>query len=326
MDTKTLDGIQTRAITLSFLLGGLILALKFGAWGLTGSSALLSDALESCINVAASAFAMWSLRLSRTPPDEAHPYGHGKAEFFSAMVEGALIAAAALAIAVTAFPKILDPEPLENLDMGLAVSVAASGVNLALGLYLLRTGKRTGSMILEADGRHLLTDVWTTGGVLAGLAAALWTGWLWMDGAIACVLAALILHTAHGLIRRAVKGLMHEKDDALIEEICRILNQSRDPSWVSVHKLRAWRSGRSTHIDMHLVLPRLLPFEAADAQVKRLENIFRDHFHGRADVLIKTEICEDRMCADCFSITCSSNAGQGRASPLGPQAVSRDAE
>lgn len=312
MDTQTLNTAQTRAITLSLGLGALILLLKFAAWGITGSAALLSDALESIINVAASAFAMWSLHVARTPPDDKHPYGHGKVEFFSAMVEGVLIAGAAAGILYAAFPRIIAPEPLERLDAGLAVSVAASAVNLGLALYLIRVGKSTRSIALEADGRHILTDVFTTGGVLAGLAVVIWTGWLWLDGAIACAVALNILYTAYDLIRRAVKGLMHETDEELIGEICAVLNENRDPSWVSVHKLRAWRSGRTTHVDLHLVLPRFLSFEEADAQVKRLEAIFQSKYHERADVLIKTEICDDAMCPECFSIDCDRNGEAGR--------------
>jgi len=319
-----MDGLQQRAITLSFGLGVVILALKFAAWRITGSAALLSDALESIINVAASAFAMWSLRVARTPPDRDHPYGHGKAEYFSAMLEGVLIAAAAAAIIVASFPRILEPQPLQGLDLGLAVAVAASGVNLLLALYLIRTGKRTESIALEADGQHILTDVYTTAGVLLGLTVVRLTQWLWLDGAIACAVAVNILFTGYSLIRRAVKGLMHETDEALIADICRTLSASRDPAWVSIHKLRAWRSGRAVNIDFHLVLPRSLSLEEANVHVKRVESLLRDKYHGKAEVLVKTEVCRDDDCPECSMENCAGDGRRSAPCAWTPEWLTRD--
>lgn len=305
MDSATLNAARSRAITISLTAGVLILALKFGAWLLTGSAALLSDALESIVNVAASAFAMWSIRVAGEPPDADHPYGHGKAEYFSALAEGALIAVAAVLIIHTGVSRVLDPKPLTSLDAGLAVSVLASAGNLLLGLFLVRAGRATDSIALEADGRHVLTDVYTTGGVLLGLATVRFTGWLWLDGAIACVVALGILRTAYSLVTRAVQGLMQQADHGLLEDIRAALEEFRHPSWVSVHGLRAWRSGGFVHVDFHLVLPRSMPFEDVDAQVKRLEKLFAERYHGRADVLVKPEICEQQGCTGGFAITTS---------------------
>jgi len=319
-----IDRIQQQAIRISFSLGILILIFKFAAYFITNSSALLSDALESIINVVASAFAMWSIHVAKTPPDAEHPYGHGKVEYFSALLEGVLIMVAAAGIVYTAFPKIMNPGVLQKLDFGLAVSVLASGLNLALGLYLVRQGRKTNSITLEADGKHVLTDVYTTGGVLLGLVVVWISGWFWMDGAIACLVALNIVWTGYGLVRQAVKGLMNEADSALTQEITRLLNENRRPEWISIHKLRAWQAGRFVNIDFHLVLPRDISFERSQAIVNDLEELFRQHFGGVAEVLIKTDICFDDLCGACTFETCPEPGNGGKAVPWSEESLRAD--
>lgn len=290
---------QQRAIRISFFVGIVILCFKFAAYYLTSSAALLSDALESIINVVASAFAMWSIHVARMPPDSDHPYGHGKVEYFSALLEGSLIVVAAGCIIYAAIPKILAPQELTRLDYGLLVSVVASAMNLALGLFLVREGKRTNSITLVADGKHVLTDVYTTAGVLVGLLIVWMSNWLWMDGVIACVVALNIVWTGYGLVRESVKGLMNEADYSLVKEICSLLNDNRRSEWISIHKLRAWRAGRFIHIDFHLVLPTQLSFEEAHKIVSELESLFKEKYDGIAEVMIRTDICEDGHCFVC---------------------------
>ncbi len=301
MDTTQIDAnrLQKRAARLSLILGIGILALKALAYQVTGSAALLSDALESIINVVASAFALWSIHLAQTPPDANHPYGHGKIEYFSALTEGVLIFLAAGAITWGAFPKIFAPVPLQQLDIGLSVSVLASAINLLLGLYLIRTGKSTRSITLEADGKHILTDVFTTAGVLGGLAVVWATGWLWLDGAIACAVAVNILFTGYGLIRQAAKGLMDESDAALMDGMEKLLEENRDPSWISIHNLRAWQGGRRVHIDMHLVLPRDTDFAQIRQQIEAVERIFAEKFSSSVEVLVNVDMCDDDACPKC---------------------------
>lgn len=301
-----IERAQQRAVRISFFVGILILVFKFAAYRLTNSAALLSDALESIINVVASAFAMWSIHMARIPPDSNHPYGHGKVEYFSALLEGVLIIVAAGGIVYTAFPRILAPQELSRLDFGLLVSVAASAMNLALGLFLVRQGKRTDSLALVADGRHVLADVYTTGGVLVGLFVVWLSDWLWMDGVIACVVAVNIIWTGYGLIRESVKGLMNEADGALTGEICALLNANRRPEWISIHRLRVWRAGRFIHVDFHLVLPRQLAFEQAQRIIEELEAVFREKYGGVVEVLIRTDSCAGAYCADCGYATCGS--------------------
>jgi cation diffusion facilitator family transporter len=295
---------QQRAIRIAFAAGVIILVFKFVAYYATNSAALLSDALESIINVIASAFAMWSIHLAKTPPDANHPYGHGKVEYFSALLEGVLIIIAAGCIMYTAFPKILVPEELTRLDYGLLISVVASAMNLALGLFLIKQGRMTNSITLVADGKHVLTDVYTTAGVLIGLVVVLLTNWLWMDGLIACIVAINILWTGYGLARESVKGLMNETDHSLVKEICSLLNSNRRSEWISIHKLRAWRAGRFIHVDFHLVLPKQISFEEAHSVVESLEALFKREYDGIAEVMIQTDICDHDLCSICSYQKC----------------------
>lgn len=303
--------VRKRAAQLSLVVGVLVAGAKFLAFALTGSAALLSDAAESVVNVVAAAFALYSVHLAAAPADDNHPYGHGKIEFFSALIEGGLILAAAVLILVAAAPKILHPVPLESLDLGLAVSVAASVANALLGIHLVKVGKHTESITLVADGKHVLTDVVTTAGVLVGLTLVRFTGLLWLDPVIACVVALHILHTGFTLIREAVRGLMDEADAALIDRICAVFETHRAPDWLSIHALKAQRYGGLVHIDLHLLLPRRLSFPDAQAHIETLEAHLVRAFEGRAEVMIKADVCDDPTCATCAEDVCAKKGKDG---------------
>jgi cation diffusion facilitator family transporter len=291
-------------ITASLLVSILLLGVKFYAYSLTQSSAILSDALESIINVVASGFALWSIYLAAKPPDPNHPYGHGKIEYFSAGFEGALIILAAVGICYEAMPRVWHPRALLHLGEGLLVLVGASVVNLVMGMVLIRAGNRTQSLTLTADGKHILTDVFTSAGVLIGLGLALFTGWYWLDGLIACVVALNILVTGWKLVRTAFAGLMNETDPHLLEEISTILAKHRKDHWIDIHKLRAWRSGERMHVDFHLIMPRAMTLDEGHHEVKELENIFKEHFQGPADILIHVDPCTNGECPICGHNPC----------------------
>jgi cation diffusion facilitator family transporter len=292
------------AIALSLAVGLVLMAVKFYAYTLTASSAILSDALESIINVVASSFALWSIYLASQPPDPNHPYGHGKIEYFSAGFEGALIILAAIGIIYEAWPRLLHPRELPHLGRGLLLISVTSAVNLILGLVLLRVGRRTRSLILTADGKHVLTDVFTTAGVLAGLAVALVTGWYWLDGVVACLVALNILVTGGKLVRESFAGLMNESDPKLLEEISSTLTKHRQDNWIDIHKLRAWRSGDRVHLDFHLIMPRDLTLDEGHHEVKQLETILQNHFPGPADILIHVDPCTNGECPLCGHAPC----------------------
>ncbi len=291
-------------ISLSFLTGFLLMAAKFYAFHLTGSSAILSDALESIINVVASAFAIGSIIMAAKPPDQSHPYGHGKIEFFSAGFEGALIIVAALGIFKTGISRLLAPQPLLHLDTGLLILLGASAVNLMMGLSLVRVGKVTNSLTLVADGRHVLTDVYTSVGVVVGLVLVKLTGWLRLDGLIACLIGLNILITGFALVRQAFHGLMDAADPAVLKSLSELLIGHRRENWIDIHQLRAWKSGDHTHIDMHLMLPRDCSLEEAHKEAKTVESLVSEHFRGRASVLIHLDACIEADCPVCHARMC----------------------
>ena len=279
------------AICISMLVSIVLMAAKFYTFHLTNSSAVLSDALESIINVVAAAFAVVSIWMAAQPPDSDHPYGHGKIEYFSAGFEGALIIFAAIGIFKTGISHLLMPKPLANLEAGLAILVAASTINLLLGIGLVRVGKKVQSLTLIADGKHVLTDVYTSVGVVAGLILVQWTGWLWLDGGIACLVGVNILLTGTRLVRQSFSALMDASDPQLLGEISRLIEKHRQCVWINIHQLRAWRSGNFVHIDLHLVLPRDHLLDDAHTQAKALEQLLIDHFEGNAGVLVHMDPC-----------------------------------
>jgi cation diffusion facilitator family transporter len=293
------------AIGLSFVIGSALMGLKFYVYWITGSSAILSDALESIINVVASAFAMWSIFLASKPPDPTHPYGHGKIEYFSAGFEGALIIFAAVAIVHRALPQILHPHELPALGLGLLILFGTSLVNVVLGMGLLRVGRKTRSLALIADGKHILTDVYTSAGVLLGLLLVDWTHWYWLDGAIACLVALNILVIGAKLVRESFAGLMDASDPALLEEISRVINEHRNSLWIDIHRLRAWRSGNRLNVDFHLILPRNLTLEEAHEEVMKLQGALAAHLGDTADALIHAEPCIDPECPICAYDPCN---------------------
>jgi cation diffusion facilitator family transporter len=280
------------------------LLLKLGAYLVTGSAAILSDALESTVNVAAAALLVLSIGLAARPADRSHPYGHGKAELFSAAFEGALIGAAAVLIVLEAARALWSGPQLRSLGTGGALVALASAANAALGSYVIAVGRRTGSLALVADGRHLLSDVLTSAAVLVGLFAARATGWLWLDPAIALGVAALLLRTGLGLARRAVAGLMDEADDATLARLAGALEESRAPSWVDVHSLRAWSSGDVHHVDLHLVAPRFFSADQLHVLGEELETAMLGRSGLRGEAIVHLDPCRPRHCSGCALEPC----------------------
>jgi cation diffusion facilitator family transporter len=231
------------------------IALKTGAWLITGSVGLLSDAVESVVNLVAAVVALGALRWAVKPADEHHAYGHAKAEYLSAGFEGSLIVIAAATITASAVDRLLHPQALTHVGIGIAISVLASLVNLGVGVLLLRTGRRRRSITLEADGRHLLTDVWTSAGVVIGVAAAAVTGWNALDPIVALAVAANIVLTGAGLVRRSVGGLMDRAlDETAQREIDDALAGFRARG-VRFHALRTRQAGQRAFVSLHLLVP-----------------------------------------------------------------------
>ena len=232
------------------------IALKTTAWWLTGSVGLLSDALESLINLAAALLALSMLRLAAAPPDADYPYGLSKAEYFSAGIEGALIVVAAGGIIWTAMPRLMAPRPLDMPLAGLGLTVVASAINFAVAVVLIRKGRESQSITLEADGRHLMTDVFTSAGVIAGVALVYLTGWLVLDPLVALAVAVHILWTGFGLVRRSVRGLL---DSAISSEeqneVTKLFKEYSRRYGVSFHALRTRQAGARRFVSFHFLVP-----------------------------------------------------------------------
>jgi cation diffusion facilitator family transporter len=249
------------------------ITLKTWAWRATGSVGLLSDALESLVNLAAALLALSMLRLAAVPPDADHPYGRFKAEYFASGMEGALIVLAAGSIAYTAMPRLFDPQPIEAPVFGIVLSTLASGVNLACGMLLIATGKRLHSIALEADGHHLMTDVWTSAGVIAGVALVAATGWYVLDPLLALAVAVHIVVTGFMLMRRSFAGLL---DAAIPEseraEVEKIFAEYRRRYGVDFHALRTRQAGARRFINFHLLVPDAWPVDRAHQLSEEIES------------------------------------------------------
>lgn len=256
---------------LSIAAAFITILLKALAWWLTGSIGLLSDALESLVNLAGAMMALAMISLAEQPADEAHAYGHGKAEYFSAGFEGLLILAAAVAIALGAVERLCNPQPLEHAWLGLTVSAIASVLNLATALTLLSAGRKYRSLTLEADARHLLTDVWTSAGVIAAVGAVSLTHWLWLDPVIALLVAANIIRTGWALTRRAIQGLMDQSLPAVeYAKITAILDSYRSEG-LDYHALRTRESGARRFVSVHILMPGAWTILRGHEYVERLE-------------------------------------------------------
>ncbi|MHB1048506.1 MAG: cation diffusion facilitator family transporter [Bacteroidota bacterium] len=254
---------QQFAIKLSLAVGVLMLIGKWYAYLITGSAAILSDAAESVVHIIAVAFAAYSMWLSFRPADSSHPYGHDKISYFSAGTEGLLIIVAAGFILYESILKLLTGITLENLDQGAYIIFGASVINLGLGGFLVWRGKKSGSLILIANGKHVLTDSWTSFGVVAGLMLTIWTGWLPFDPIVAILVALNILWEGGKLVRQSVGGLMDEADAVSEDKIRAILDEETRNRSLVFHELRCRNSGNSVWIEFHLLFPATTMLDSA---------------------------------------------------------------
>ena len=265
----------TRFAWLSIAAAVVTIGLKAGAYLITGSVGLLSDAVESVVNLIGGIMALAMLNIATRPADEEHAYGHGKAEYFSSGVEGGLILVAALSIAGAAVMRLITPKPLQELGAGLVVSLAASLVNLIVALLILRAGRKHNSITLEANARHLLTDVWTSVGVLVGVGVVALTGWQRLDPIVALLVAANIIWTGVGIVRRSVGGLM---DTALsVGDLAKVRKafETYEQNGVQFHALRTRQSGMRKFISVHVLVPGDWTVHRGHELLERIENDIR---------------------------------------------------
>lgn len=280
-------------IYLSILAALATIGLKFFAWKLTGSVGLLSDALESCVNLAAAVIALIMITISEKPADEKHAFGHSKAEYFSSALEGAMIIIASFSIIKTAIPRIINPQPLENVGIGLLFATGASLINLLVALVLIKNGKKYNSITLDADGKHLMTDVWTSVGVLVSIGLVRLTGWLVLDGVIAVVVALNILWAGYNLIRRSAMGLMDSTvSDTDLNKITDYLNSYKDQG-IEYHSLLTRQSGQRIFVIVHILIPGNKTIQEGHDIAEKIEKDIRKLFDSPITVVTHLEPLED---------------------------------
>jgi cation diffusion facilitator family transporter len=281
-------------LILSILTAVFTIGLKTTAYALTGSVGLLSDAVESGVNLIAAITALLSLYYAMRPVDSSHTYGHEKIEFFSSGLEGMLILVAAASIGWYAIGRLFSPPELETLGLGLAISVGAAVVNGVVGFLLVYYGRKNRSLIVEADGKHLLTDVWTSGGVLIALCLVAWTGWVILDPLIALVVAGNILWTAWGLLRRSFDGLMDHALPKEEQETVRAAIAANLAPNMDFHALRTREAGSRRFVDFHLLVPGEMTVKEAHALTDRVEKAIEATLED-VEVTVHIEPIEDRQ-------------------------------
>jgi len=290
--------LRKKAAYLSLAVGIGMFITKMTAYFITGSVAIFSDAAESVVHVAATGMALFSIILSAKPADETHLYGHGNVEYFSAGVEGFLIVFAAGVIIYQAILDIIAGPTLESLSIGVIFISVAGIVNLALGYYLIRTGKKTNSLTLVADGKHVLTDAVTSIGVIIGITLVLITDYVLLDPILAIIVALNIVFTGYKLIRESIGGLMHETNPEVLKRISDLLVAIKQDYWIDLHELRYWQSGDTTFMDFHLILPYYFTIEQSHNEEKRIDEELEKEYPN-SQIKIHFDYCNYDLCKFC---------------------------
>lgn len=287
------------------LVGIILFILKLIAWYLTGSVAILTDALESTVNVVAGLIGIYSLYISAKPKDSDHPYGHGKAEFLSAAIEGTLIAVAGLIIVYEAINNLIHPHQIRQLDYGIWIVAFTAVVNYLTGSICIKTGKKNNSLALIASGKHLQSDTYSTLGIIAGLVLLYFVKLWWIDSAVAILFAFIIMFTGYKIVRTSVAGIMDEADTILLDKIVQILNTHRKPNWIDLHNLRIIKYGITIHIDCHLTVPWYLNVHEAHREIDALSLLIKKEFGESLELFVHSDGCLDFSCAICTKSDCT---------------------
>ena len=283
----------------------LLLVVKFIAYYLTHSVSILTDALESIVNVAAGFIGLYSLYVAAMPRDQNHPYGHGKAEFLSAAIEGTLITSAGTIIVYKAIRSFITPVELQKLDYGIYLVAAAALINYVVGFITEKKGKKGNSLALIASGKHLKSDSYSTFGIIAGLILIYFTDLNWIDPAVAIIFGIIIIYTGYKILRRSIAGIMDEADIELLKKIVDLLNKNKRENWIDLHNLRVIKYGSILHIDCHLTVPWYLNVREAHEEVDALSSLVRKEFGELVELFVHVDSCEDHSCKICNKQNCN---------------------
>lgn len=278
--------------------------LKIIAWYITGSVAILTDALESIVNMVAAAMGLYSLILSSKPKDANHPYGHGKVEYISSAIEGTLICIAGILIVYESISNFFTGHELKQLDAGLYIVAASAAVNYLVGWYAVKTGNKNKSYPLIAAGKHLQSDTYSTIGIVIGILLILLTGRLWLDSAVALLFAGIIIYTGMRIIKQSLAGIMDEADFILLGELIEYANNHRRENWIDLHNLRIIKYGSILHIDCHLTVPWFLNVRQAHQEIEWFTEMIRNKYGESVEFFIHTDGCEDFSCSLCTKESC----------------------
>lgn len=281
-----------------------LLVIKFVAYFLTHSVAILTDALESIVNVVAGFITLYSLYVASRPRDPDHPYGHGKAEFLSAAVEGTLIFLAGIFIIIESVDKLLHPLPLQKLDTGIILIAVAGLINFGAGFIAVRTGKKFNSLGITATGKHLISDAVSTAGLIVGLLILFITKWKWVDSAVAALFGAIIIITGINILRSSVAGIMDESDEEILDKLVVLLNKNRRHQWIDLHNLRVIKYGSSLHLDCHVTMPWYLNLDEAHVELDELANLVKSEFGDALELFVHTDGCLPFSCRICLKDDC----------------------
>lgn len=283
----------------------LLLIAKFIAYYLTNSVSILTDALESIVNVAAGFIGLYSLYIAAKPRDINHPYGHGKAEFLSAAIEGTLITSAGAIIIYKAIRSFITPAELQKLDYGIYLVGATAIINFVIGFVTHRKGLKNNSLALIASGKHLQSDSYSTFGIIAGLLLIFFTGYKWIDPAVAIVFGSIIIYTGYKILRRSIAGIMDEADIELLKKIVEVLNKNKRENWIDLHNLRVIKYGAVLHIDCHLTVPWYLNVQEAHDEVDALSSLVRREFGESVELFVHVDGCLPFSCRVCNKQNCN---------------------
>lgn len=302
MEHQKKSAINTQKILVSVSI--VLFLMKLIAWYITSSVSILTDALESTVNVLAGFIGLYSLILSSKPKDKEHPYGHGKVEFISSAFEGILISVAGLIIIYEAINNLKHPHQIQKLDMGLILVGVSGIVNYIVGWYCIKKGKNENSPVLIGGGKHLITDTYSTLGIVIGIIMMMITGYLWIDSLAAILFAFIILFTGYKIIRKSISGMMDEADEEIITEVKNVLNEHREKLWIDVHNMRIINYSGFYHIDCHLTIPFYYTILDGHQISENLSEILFNHFKGRAEFFIHIDACQSYQCKLCLIENC----------------------
>jgi cation diffusion facilitator family transporter len=296
--------IKINTMKLVLAISFILMGLKFLAYYLTSSSAILTDAIESIVNILAGSFALYSLYYAAKPKDEDHPYGHGKIEFLSTGVEGGMVTLAGVAMFIKGIVSFFNPHDLNNLDIGLGISIFSGAVNYILARVLIKRGTQYHSTTMVSDGKHLLTDTWSSIGLVIGLIIIYFTHLFWIDYVITIGLGILIIYTGINLVKESVFNLLDKADYGKIEHLISVLNAKRNPSWIDIHNLRVVKYGSVVHVDCHMTLPWYFTLEEAHKEVDDLDKLVTTEFSHEIEFFIHADPCLPKSCSICEIHNC----------------------